>query len=278
MNEDELSDMIAEKAFYYTESTLDWRLSGRDDVLQSREDGVTLNYTQSLFVEPNGDVKISSADLQLLNSNIYNDITNQANTLSTSSGAEVIVDNIDLDWVIDYSTNTANITASALYGIVGGTARCWGSFSDAKAITDEKCNGTSYQNAAAVIDAYTSTLCGTWRNPISCNTNTHAITNIRNTTVNSFSPQGSFLWTGTNPNECRTANQNQSDFDDARTLWNNSPNSFPGSIIKTAWYNSKAPTAQQPIGSHNVSYITANCVRVCEGPSCSEDSRPRPIF
>ncbi|MEQ8624922.1 MAG: hypothetical protein RJQ00_12245 [Vicingaceae bacterium] len=272
MNNNALSDMDAEKAFYYTESALDFRLSGREDALKRRVNGEELSFNVDL--EAVGSSDILAEDLESLNDDIYDEIDTEASDLASSLSETITAENIDLTWDIDVSSGTAIVYANVLYGIFGAGIGCV-TLQDAKAGVAERCSGAAYNHAADEVDKKTAPLCEYWADELTCTAQYSIIYNITNTTIQGLSTCGSFVFSG-NESTCRSAADNESDFQSARSAWNNSCGSFRFDKLKTVRYRKTTSNSFGNMG-HTASYYTALCKSLCgQIPQCPAISRPEP--
>jgi hypothetical protein len=276
MEQNWAEDMEVHQSLYYTESTLDWRFTGREDNVERRITGEQLEYNLSSNLV-GGEEQLTASQILSLNEDIHDDIELQAQDLVSQEGSNIIVEIVDLEWEVNSSSVVVYV--NALYGVVNssfGPTSC--TFTDAKGWVKEKCNSTAYINAAQVIDLETRVLCNTWNNDLRCNGINKITINQRRSTITGIISCGSFLWDG-KTYDCRTASQNTSDFHSARSVWNNQCVPFPGQYIRTVRYWSRKYTPNDD-AQHQVTYYTIDgCRTICPGfPSCPVSDRPRPLF
>lgn len=278
------SNMELKKALYYTETTLDWRLTGRlDDKVERRESGTQFEYNITASKNNEDVLELTSTQIINLNSDIYDDIANEAGDLSDSTSMDISVDIIDLEWEINEGTGGVIVFASGLYNIINNdlinpSLQCV--LNEAKVGLRQKCDGTPYVHTAAEeIDSYTGPLCGNWNNKLSCNLKNSVVLNPRVSSYNGLTPCGSYVYGGPN-GVCRTAAQNQSEFEDTRDVWNNQCMTFPGNLLRTVFYQGRYYPIPNHTANHFVNvYTVSACKKICDYPlGCPTSERPRPIF
>lgn len=267
----------AEKALYYTESTVDWRTTGSQRSVDYRLEGDSLTFTISGSMV-NGQLEFSPSDVMNLNNNIYSSIATQAQNFSASQNDSVIVDFVDLTWSIQ--SNIAIVTVKALYGIViHTTGSC--TFAAAKAGIPEDCNGNPFRSAAQEIDRKTRPLsCGYWKQTISCNLKSSILINPKTSIVLSLTPCGSFLWHGS-VGTCRSGLDNQTEYNDVRDSWNNCFSTVQNAgYLRSIYFFGKFHPPYGYIRHEYKMYTATACKFICTVPSgCyALYARTEPVF
>jgi|GEM_PF-6171070 len=280
-NEEYDSDLEANKALYYIESTLDFQLTGhQDNVVERREGGAELNY--SIIASNNGVVwELSSSQITSIRSNVYSDISGQASALAASVGASVLVDIVDLQWVMDQQSGVIELQVNAVLGLINNNLAfpngC--GLLDAKVNVSQRCSGNSGRMAKDEIDFYLRPLCGTWNNRLNCVGSNSIVLNPMTTQFNALTPCGSYVVGSLPWGSCRTAADNQADFDGTRNAWNSHCLPGIGSKIRSAGYTSGVNSGHS-ISNHLAEFYTATgCRVICNQPfGCPPIHRPFPIF
>lgn len=296
MEEGEMTDMDIDKALYYTESATDWRfVHSESDPFEFRRRGEDLSFT--VYFEIIDDVNIISAsNLETLNSDIYDAISNEAETRAQNEEITVLVDDIDLSWEINQAENLAFVTASVIYGYLSSNPPspnvCSSPWYDCKAVTREKCpSNTPYNNQAEEVDRYLDQFCCynsspagcQWDRKLVCNLSHNMLVNHNTQTLRPVNQPFSFLFpginsgaTGTGPGTCRTVWDHQNYLISIHANWQYQNGVTQMDRLKeVALYVGPTITPQ-----HWVSYRTVVCQPVCNDPfaGCPAIARPEPYF
>ena len=277
------SELEVNKALYYLESTMDWRFTGNSDNIVERTVPINeLTYTLK-SKQSDGDWVFTSNKITNINSRVYSDIANQATALSNESGKDVLIDIVDFDWDLNSSTGDVAVTVNAMLGVINNNIQPFApscQLLDGKVNVSARCNSSSGRSDVDEINFYLRPLCGSWNRRLTCNLNNSIVINPVTTVFNALTPCGSYVDGGLSWGSCRTAAQNQADFNSTRSVWNS--NCFPQFATKKiraagygAWNNNGHSTS-----NHHAKFFTVDGCRVlCNQPfGCPPPNRPMPIF
>lgn len=277
------SSMEAEKALYYLESTVDFQLTGDEsNTVERRKYGEQLEYTRTA-TKNGANWELSRTQINNLYNTIYGDLTSQASVVASSANQDVLVDIVDFEWEYDDQNGQIILTVNGIYGLINNNLALPQTciLEEAKATYRQRCNGASYvRDAAEEINFYLRPLCGVWNNKISCNLSNSIILNPVTSVYNALTPCGNYV--NAEPyGTCRTAAENQGDFDSTRNVWNTQ--CFPGlNKIRSAGYRGENRWWTSTTYHWASFYTATGCKKIC-GLACNPlpptpPLRPRPIF
>jgi len=269
MEGNDLSNMEVEKALYYTESALDWRLVNEDsshftDIIVHEKQYIVGNLS-----EENEEFYISGTALETLNDDIYSDIFNHANTVADTSEVLVVVHVVDLTWEVD-AGGSATVNAKTYYGRQKAITQCI-NIEDRIARAKADCNYNSTKTTAAehINDFTWPLLCGTWENKLNCPRSTGMVVNTRSSDEIKETDCGASLYKGF-PGTCRTLVDNDGDHGEAQAAWNSECNLIYTAGDKLRHVQFYDGTPHFPFETtFFAKYIKAECVTICVGSLCA---------
>lgn len=215
------NSMEINKALYYIESALDYRLTNIS------ENGVQYRLSREgafSFAFMVGNTELNAGEIMQIDAEAYQQITDEAESLSISEGDTIRIEAIDLEWEINYAIGEIEVSYTVLYAVGGASYLapiC--TLPERKMGIREGCNGNSKpNNAIELIDSYTRPLaCGYWRDALSCSNNQNGTFKVKTSQsfINRHSPNcNSFL------NEltgwCITSSSMTSEFEGIKYYWN----------------------------------------------------------
>jgi len=281
MEGNDLSDMEIEKALYYTESTMDWRLANveEDNIIENIR-GEQLSFTIDNLTSVNGgSYNIEAVDLTSFNQTVYNSIVQQANHIADSVSDTVMIETIDFTWTLNGSSVDANV--NVLYGVIGVLPQVLCNWHDTKFVIKEDCNMNPFRNHFKEVNLKTRPLdCGPWVDKLNCSLSNHIIINPAVRAFNGLTPCGSFL-PSAKDSKCFTALDNQNVFNDVRATWNTvcMPRVLGSTKLRKCLYYPQYGISGITDTQAWASFHTAECKAVCTLPTCVIINRPhKPTF